>query len=236
MVKTVVFEGQPHYLANIVKQVGVQQFIVFAYNNRLPVALVKNALELAGTAVAVTAKALDFYCTKLRQVGVTDLPRGMGMKENIKSLSKTRFKASFLVDANMNLMPEMIIDKSSGLFVSVDKFAAAHNTDRKTVYKHFGDEIYQPVCHSMTQTRAAYIIDIENELQNNGWGRPIVKYYQPEKIETGKEHVKTTPIGMLSTSVSCTAFNCNTYNTITPNVLLSAIHIRVAASLFPTLL
>lgn len=243
MVKTVVFEGQPHYLANVVKQIGVQKFIVFAYNNRLPIAIVKNALELAGVDVAVTSKALDFYCTQLRStLGVADVPRGIGMQETIKGLSKSRFRASFLVDSSMNLMPEMMIDKNTGLFKSINRVSAENNIDLKTLYNKFGSDIYQPICHSMTRTRAAFIIDIENELLTNpttgakSWGKPNIKYYKPDKIETDSAHSKTTSMGMLSTSLTCSQITYNTYAMLASNTLLSAIHIRVAATLYPNIL
>ena len=242
MVKTVVFDGQPAYLAKAIKSAGVNKFISFAYKRRLSVELVKNALEIAGTKPEVEAAALNFYCTKLREVGVSYLPRGIGLQENLKKLSPKRFKASLLLDNNLNLMPEMIVDPETSVFITVDEYAAKYEMRRDIIYANRNIDIYQPICHSLSMMKGAYVVEVENEWVEYptsagmymGWNQnPTVKFYLLEAVDTETSATKRSNTGLLTARVTCSELKQNVMKLIASNQLLEVIHIRAAATLFP---
>lgn len=242
MVKTVVFEGQPAYLAKTIKAAGVNNFISFAYKRRLSVELVKNALDIAGVKPDVGAAALNFYCTKLREVGVTYLPRGIGLQENLKRLSPKRFKASLLLDNNLNLMPEMIVDPETSVFITMDEYSTKYAMGRNAIYVNRNIDIYQPICHSLSMMKGAYIIEVENEWveyptptgMHTGWNQsPIVKFYLLETVDTATTATKRSNTGLLTARVTCSELKQNVMKLIASNRLLEVVHIRAAATLFP---
>ena len=231
--KEVVFEGKSKYLIDLLRKNGVNAFLRFSLENNLPVNMVDTAFKSSGILMqpngeAVYLKAVDFYKLEMRKRGLERVHIGMGVREQLKNLDRYRFKASFLVDANLNLMPEVVVNKNTGMFVSINNVT----NNLYDFYRGKGSTpIYQILC-SYNSYQAAYIVDVDGAHEGMQFYQPKFTFYQPNRIDPTKD-LSTLSNGLFTTLIPCQKIENKTIRLLNNSMLWKAIQIRVAAELFP---
>lgn len=239
MMKEVIFEGKKKFLVDYVRNRGVTEFVKYALEHKLPVAIVENALEAAGLTAfrhgtQACQEAVTYYRARMSEIGFLNIPRGMGLKETVRELSPYKYKASFLVTRNLELMPELMVDKTSGLFVPL-----AMTTNNLLQFYHNKKDvpIFQVLCcPGLCPYQAAYIVEVQ--ICNNGHyfsKLDYIDFYQPVQIDP-KSNLKTLSNGLLSTKVQCKKIENKTVDMYNTSNLVKAIQVRVASELNPALL
>lgn len=237
--KEVIFEGKKKFLVDYVRKNGVTEFIKYSLAHRLPVTIVQNTLEAAGVSsfkhgAQACEQAVNFYQTQMMAAGYNKISRGMGLRENIKALSPHKYKASFLINRNLELMPELVVDKESGLFVPL----TMQTNNLFQFYQTKGDlPVFQALCcPGLCPFQAAYVVEVQ--ICNNGrsFSKPdYIDFFQPIQINP-KADLKTLPNGLLSTKVQCRRIETKTVDMFNTANLLTAIQIRLASELNPAIL
>lgn len=230
--REIVIEGRSKFLVDIIHSKGLNMFIHFAVQNRIPINMVDTALKSSGLLLQnngelVYLKAMEYYRGQMTALHLENNYNGFGVKEVIKKLGNSRYRASLLVDSQLNLMPEVLVNKTTGMFVMLPETQAAQ------CYQNATDvPIYQVMCHPCLNGKTGmYVVDIEQQYEDGVFKPPAeIEFYQPTKIDPTKG-LNMEANGLLTTTVPCrpvakTAMmrNCTS--------LIAAIEKRVALQLF----
>ena len=162
-------------------------------------ALKSSGLLLQNNGELVYLKAMEYYRGQMAALHLENNYNGFGMKEVIKKLSKSRFHASLLVDAQLNLMPEVLVNKNTGMFVMLPEAQALQ------CYQNSANvPIYQVMCHPCLNGKTGmYIVEIEQSFENGVFSPPTtIDFYQPTKIDPTRGLNMATN-GLLTTTVPC---------------------------------
>lgn len=235
----IIFEGRNKFFIDYIRQNGVNAFVMFSLQNNVSASQFDSALKSSGLLVQpngqkIYESALDYYKKSQSQRGLRCEGSATAIKESIKQLGRSRYKAAFLVDVNLNLMPEVVVNKNSGLFKPLDSVDTA---TRYNFYKTKGETpVYQILCHPCyNYSRAAYVAVLEDTHDDVGFGEvQHLDFFQPSKIDKDSK-LSLTPQGLLTTTMPCVKLAKN-INMCANQNLINAIRMRVAYECFPHML
>lgn len=230
----ILIEGRLKILVDFIRVRGPECFIDIMLRNNVTPVLVKTALKRAGTLTPLVAETLgQRYEAEMTARGLGLTGPGIGMLEHIKILSETRFKAVFLVDKELNLMPEMVLDGNTGLFVSVNKIASELGGLRNYFRMKGNQPTYQVFSHpGMCPVQAAYVVELEQEHKGTQFGAYTLKFYQPQPIKDNDAIHRNTQ-GYQVAKVTCPTLGYKTISMYSADKLLRTIRTRVFAEKYP---